>query len=94
MNTALDYVAFGHSDPLLIRGYGILDAAAVLASDCYANCDNSVTAPVLKANDFQSFLNRYAAGDPYANSDHSTGAPVLNANDFQCFLNAYAAGCN
>ena len=60
---------------------------------CYANCDGSTVNPVLNANDFQCFLNRYAAGDPYANCDGSTVPPVLNANDFQCFLNKYAAGC-
>jgi hypothetical protein len=60
---------------------------------CYANCDASTVPPVLTANDFQCFLNRYAAGDSYANCDGSTVPPTLNANDFQCFLNAYAAGC-
>jgi hypothetical protein len=51
-------------------------------------------APVLNANDFQCFLNSFAAGASYANCDGSTVAPVLNANDFQCFLNAFASGCN
>jgi hypothetical protein len=60
---------------------------------CYANCDGSTATPRLNANDFQCFLNKYAAGDPYANCDGSTSPPTLNANDFQCFLNAYAAGC-
>jgi hypothetical protein len=72
-----------------------LDAinAALGISSCYANCDASTVPPILNANDFQCFLNKYAAADPYANCDHSTVDPVLNANDFQCFLNAYAAGC-
>ncbi len=60
---------------------------------CYANCDNSTTAPVLTANDFQCFLNKFAAGDPSANCDGSTTSPLLTANDFQCFLNSFAAGC-
>ena len=60
---------------------------------CYANCDGSSGAPVLTANDFQCFLNAYAAGLGYANCDGSTGTPTLTANDFQCFLNKYAAGC-
>ncbi len=60
---------------------------------CYANCDGSTAAPVLTANDFQCFLNKFAAGDPGANCDLSAIAPVLTANDFQCFLNKYAAGC-
>ncbi len=60
---------------------------------CYANCDASSVNPVLTANDFQCFLNRFAAGSDYANCDQSTLNPVLTANDFQCFLNTYAAGC-
>jgi endonuclease/exonuclease/phosphatase family metal-dependent hydrolase len=65
-----------------------------LVVSCYPNCDGSTTTPLLNANDFQCFLNKYAAGDSYANCDGSTTPPVLTANDFQCFLNAYAAGCS
>jgi hypothetical protein len=61
---------------------------------CYPNCDLSTAPPILNANDFQCFLNQFAAGDSAANSDGSTAPPVLNANDFQCFLNAFAAGCS
>jgi hypothetical protein len=61
---------------------------------CYPNCDNSTSAPILNSNDFQCFLNRFAAGDAYANCDGSTTPPMLNANDFECFLNAFAAGCS
>ncbi len=60
---------------------------------CYANCDNSLNAPVLNANDFQCFLNKFAAAESYANCDGSVSPPVLTANDFQCFLNRFAAGC-
>ncbi|MBX3376593.1 MAG: hypothetical protein KF678_06270 [Phycisphaeraceae bacterium] len=63
------------------------------SSTCYANCDGSTGNPVLTANDFQCFLNRYTAGDPWANCDGSTVPPVLNINDFQCFLNKFAGGC-
>ena len=61
---------------------------------CYANCDGSTGTPALTANDFQCFLNAYAASLPYANCDESTGTPVLTANDFQCFLNKFAGGCS
>ncbi|MBX3376215.1 MAG: hypothetical protein KF678_04345 [Phycisphaeraceae bacterium] len=61
---------------------------------CYANCDGSTGNPLLTANDFQCFLNKYAANDTYANCDGSTGNPLLTANDFQCFLNKFAAGCS
>jgi hypothetical protein len=65
----------------------------VASNVCYANCDNSTSPPILNANDFQCFLNEFAAGNSAANCDGSTSAPVLNANDFQCFLNKFAAGC-
>ncbi|MBX3376583.1 MAG: hypothetical protein KF678_06215 [Phycisphaeraceae bacterium] len=61
---------------------------------CYPNCDGSTGSPLLTANDFQCFLNKYASGDTYANCDGSTGNPLLTANDFQCFLNKYAGGCS
>ena len=67
--------------------------AALFSGDGAANC-GSASSPVLNANDFQCFVNRYAAGDPWANCDGSTVPPVLNANDFSCFLNAFAAGCS
>ena len=31
-------------------------------TSCYANCDGSLVPPILTANDFQCFLNRFAAG--------------------------------
>ncbi len=65
-----------------------------LACACYVNCDNSTTAPVLNVNDFNCFLNNFAAGTNYANCDGSAATPVLTANDFQCFLNKFAVGCN
>ncbi len=76
----------------LSRGIAVLTVTGTLP--CYPNCDNSTAAPVLTANDFQCFLNKFAAGDVAANCDASTAAPVLTANDFQCFLNRFAAGCN
>ncbi|MBL9030319.1 MAG: hypothetical protein JNM80_01250 [Phycisphaerae bacterium] len=61
---------------------------------CYANCDGSMTPPVLNVMDFVCFLNRFAAGESYANCDGSTTPPALNISDFVCFLNAFAAGCS
>ena len=40
----------------------VLTGACFIGATCYANCDNSTTAPILNANDFQCFLNAYAAG--------------------------------
>lgn len=61
--------------------------------DCYANCDGSSQTPILNVNDYQCFLNAYAAGRPYANCDGSSIPPVLNVSDFMCFLNRYTQGC-
>jgi hypothetical protein len=60
---------------------------------CYANCDGSVTDPVLNVSDLTCFLQKFAAVDPYANCDNSTTPPVLNVADFTCFLQKFAAGC-
>ncbi len=60
---------------------------------CYANCDESTTAPALNVADFTCFLQRFAAGDSYCNCDQSTSVPVLNVADFTCFLQSFAAGC-
>jgi hypothetical protein len=60
---------------------------------CYANCDESTTAPVLNVADFTCFLQRFAGGESYANCDNSTTEPVLNVADFTCFLQRFAAGC-
>jgi hypothetical protein len=74
-------------------GTGTLTISCQPGSSCYANCDNSVTPPVLNVNDFICFQSKFAAGDPYANCDGSTQAPVLNVNDFICFQGRFAAGC-
>ncbi|MBX3378071.1 MAG: PQQ-dependent sugar dehydrogenase [Phycisphaeraceae bacterium] len=85
----------GQYDAVITAPCGTITTTAVqLTVHCYANCDGSTLAPVLTANDFACFLNRFAGGQPYANCDGSTVSPVLTANDFQCFLNKYAVGCN
>ncbi len=86
--------AFGPSGTLVVAGTNALTAYRTAPAACYANCDGSTTNPRLTANDFQCFLNRFAAGESYANCDGSTSIPSLTANDFQCFLNKYAAGCS
>ncbi len=68
--------------------------ACFVVGGCYANCDGSTGSPALTANDFQCFINEYAANHAYANCDGSTGNPALTANDFQCFINKYAGGCS
>jgi len=72
---------------------GGLNYRAVMLTPCPANCDNSLSAPVLNVQDFACFLNKFAAGDTYANCDGSSTPPVLNVLDFSCFVNHFAAGC-
>ncbi len=89
--------AWAITDSGLIAGAGTKDGwprGFILSPACYANCDGSTATPALTANDFQCFINKYAAADPYANCDGSTATPSLTANDFQCFINRYAAGCS
>ena len=62
--TASDEVATGQPDPLMVRGYGIINAAAALGSDCYPNCDGSTLPPVLNVLDFSCYMNQYQAGCP------------------------------
>jgi hypothetical protein len=89
------YSRAGQSSSNVATGFvGAYINIVVFPAACYANCDGSTAPPILNANDFQCFLNRFAAADSYANCDGSTASPVLNANDFQCFLNAFAAGCS
>jgi uncharacterized membrane protein len=63
------------------------------APNCYANCDQGTTQPILNVQDFTCFLQRFAAGESDANCDQSTSPPVLNVADFTCFLQSFAAGC-
>ncbi len=84
----------GDYDCIITNSCGSITSDAASVAVCIANCDCSAAAPMLTANDFQCFLNKFALGDLYANCDQSTSAPVLTANDFQCFLNAFASGCN
>ncbi len=87
------------ADGTTVTGYGTNPQGitegfvATIPAMCYANCDNSKTSPILSANDFTCFLNRFRNGDSYANCDASTTPPVLNAGDFTCFLDKFRAGC-
>jgi hypothetical protein len=83
-----------HVPATTVRRFSSAADHGVAIIGCYANCDLSTATPILSANDFQCFLNSYAAQDPWANCDGSTTAPLFTANDFQCFLNVYAAGCS
>jgi hypothetical protein len=74
--------------------------------ECYANCDESTTAPVVNVQDFSCFLQKYSegcasptsgpggVGPCYPNCDQSTSAPFLNVADFTCFLQRFVQGCS
>ncbi len=66
---------------------GTEGAGAWELKSCYADCDG---VGGLTANDFQCFINAYAANAGYADCDHVGG---LTANDFQCYLNSFVSGC-
>ncbi len=104
LGTGLDNICYGlttsPSGSVFVDG-GFLHAngspvqfIAEFRPACYANCDCSTGGVSLTANDFQCFLNQFAAQNTNANCDGSTTAPTLTANDFQCFLNKYAGGCS
>jgi uncharacterized membrane protein len=93
------------ADGRVVVGYGTIFTWGISAfrlEFCYANCDQSSTAPYLNVEDFTCFINRFAEALSlphdqqlyhYANCDHSTVPPVLNVEDFTCFINRFAAGC-
>jgi len=86
-----DVLACDYIGNPLVRIY--LNQGVTPPPTCWANCDQSEGAPVLTANDFQCFVDRFAAGNSWANCDGSTVNPILTANDFQCFLDRFVAGC-
>lgn len=91
--TPIDPADAGSYDCLVYNSCGLVISDAAVVTVQSANCDGSTAPPRLNANDFQCFLNRFAAGESSANCDGSTSPPTLNANDFQCFLNLFAGGC-
>jgi hypothetical protein len=83
-------------------GYATGPYMAQIDLPCYANCDLSVTPPILTVDDFLCFIDRFADGHSlpyeqqvlhYANCDGSGAMPVLNVDDFICFISAFAQGC-
>jgi hypothetical protein len=78
-------------------GHGRLHAGQsmllAIAANCYANCDESTTSPILSVADINCFFEKFAAGHPEANCDLSTEEPILTATDIACFLQQFTAGC-
>ena len=85
--TASDSVAFGEPDPLFVRGYGIVNAAAALADDCAADVNGD---GVVNTRDVLRFLNLWVAEDESADWDNNG---VVDTLDLLAFLNEWVAGC-
>ncbi len=62
--------------------------ALAIIPQCKADMDRTGS---LNANDFQAYIDVWAAGSPDADKD---GNGRLNANDFNQFMNAFAEGCH
>jgi subtilisin family serine protease len=85
MNTASDYAATGLTDPLFIRGYGIVNAFAALT----ALCDADITGDGgVDGDDVIAFFESWDAG--HADFDASGGT---DGDDVIAFFARWDAGC-
>ncbi|MBK7403262.1 MAG: S8 family serine peptidase [Phycisphaerales bacterium] len=85
--TASDFVQDGHPDPLFVRGYGILNAAAALADDCGADVNGD---GVVNTQDVLAFLNLWSS---HASRGDFNGDGAVDSRDVIGFLNAWVLGC-
>ncbi len=90
--TASDQLAAGHPDPLRIRGYGILNAAAALSQDCNAN-------GIPDSIDLSSGLSRDTNDNGVLNECEPAGCPAdfdhsgfVDTDDYDAFVHAFEAG--
>jgi hypothetical protein len=93
----------GYAEDGITREQAILCIGKVPPQFCYANCNQSISTPVLNVEDFACFVNQFSAGyllphhqqlGHYANCDRSTTPPALNVEDFACFIREFAQGCD
>ena len=89
VNTIEEFLEFIPVPRPVIVCCGLAD---LVGGDGNPPCDGSVD-----GNDFQAFLNAFAAGEVLADLVGGDGNPPVDGsvdgNDFQAFLNAFAAGC-
>ncbi|MCA9310355.1 MAG: S8 family serine peptidase [Phycisphaerales bacterium] len=86
--TASDYAATGQTDPLFIRGYGVVDAyAALLDSACAGDVDGSAS---VDFSDLELVLERWGTADPLADLNASG---VVDFDDLNAVLDAWASEC-
>lgn len=88
-STASDFAATGDTDPLFIRGYGIVDAlAAYNLSLCPGDVDGSGTVDFA---DLELVLERWGTADPVADLDASG---LVDFGDLNETLDAWATDCD
>ncbi len=100
-HTGTDFVASGQTDPLFIRGYGIVDFHAALTALCPADLDDGAGLGTpdggVDINDLLFFLAKYEAGSLAADLDNGSGTGIPDAgvdiNDLLFFLARYEGGC-
>lgn len=90
--TASDQVAYGHPDPLFVRGYGIVNAAAAAALDCNGN-------GIPDATDLALGTSLDTDHDGVPNECESDGCPsdfdnsgFVDTEDYDAFVHAFEAG--
>ncbi len=90
--SASDQVASGHPDPLFIRGYGIVNAAAALALDCNGN-------GVLDTIDLSSGTSQDTDHNGVLNDCEPDGCPAdfdgsgfVDTDDFDAFVRDFEDG--
>lgn len=86
--TAEDQVANGQPDPLFVRGYGVLNAAAAAALDCNGN---GIPDPLDIASGFSRDCNANATPDECECRPDFNGDGILTIADFGAFQSAFVA---
>ena len=90
-------VTFTSPDPSTFRVSTLITARACSLADLVGGDGNPPADGSLDGNDFQAFLNSFAAGDLLADIVGGDGNPPadgsVDGNDFQAFLNAFGVGC-
>jgi subtilisin family serine protease len=93
MLRASDYASNQQTDPLFIRGYGLVDAAAA-STDCPADVTGDLGVGI---EDLLEYLGRYDAGSLAADTDDGSGTGQLDGGvgieDLLYYLVRYDQGC-
>lgn len=94
MGTATDFAMTGNTDPLFIRGFGIINAAGALNGWCIADANGDFGVTI---EDLLAYLAMFDAGLPAADVDDgsSSGTPDggVTVEDLLYFLARFDAGC-